>query len=77
MEMHILFIVMIISSIISTVWLFKWDRIDEPLTTNGSTLLAIIDLFSRKTQKILLIILFGLITVILIFIYVTFLLYGQ
>ncbi|GEM_PF-2543662 len=76
MGMHIMFIVMIISLIISTAWLFKWDRINEPFIVNGSTLLAIINLFSRKTQKILLIILFGLMTVTVIFIYVTFILYG-
>lgn len=76
MGMHLMFITMIISLIISITWLFKWDRINEPLITNGSTLLAIINLFSRKTQKILLLILFGLITVIVIIFYVTYILYG-
>ncbi|AMA62587.1 putative membrane protein [Kurthia sp. 11kri321] len=76
MGMHIMFITMIISLIITTAWFFKWDRINEPFVANGSTLLSIIKLFSRKTQKILLIILFGLMTVIVIIFYVTFILYG-
>ena len=75
MWVHLIFIVLIISSFGCTIWLFKWDRKSETIYAASSTLLAIIKLFPRKVQKIMLIILFSLITISIIIFYIVFIMY--
>ncbi len=75
MWVHLIFIVLIILSFGCTLWLFKWDRKSETIYAANSTLLAIIKLFPRKVQKIMLIILFSLITTSIIILYLVFIMY--
>ena len=75
MWVHLIFIVLIILSVGCTLWLFKWDRKSETIYAANSTLLAIIKLFPRKVQKIMLITIFSLISICIITLYIGFIMY--